>query len=334
MASPFLCERLARKRSALVDGRRFDVQMAAMLAIDDLDAGSDLRRLSLREARAKLAEQIAIADRDGPGGVTVGRRSLQGLGGAIALRTYVPDDLTGTLPTVVFFHGGGYVLGDVSTHDGFARRLALGARARVLSVDYRRAPEDPFPAALDDGIAAVRWIFEHAEELGVDASRVALAGDSAGGNLSAVVSLRLRGDAHRPALQCLLYPATDARCDLPSHTSMAEGFLLTRGMIDWYYDRYLGPDRSLRSHPDVSPLLAPDVSGAPAALVYTAGFDPLRDEGAAYAEKLRSAGVAVEHEELSSLPHGFALMTRGPEAARVAVARIVHRVGERLRDPA
>jgi acetyl esterase len=323
MSSPALVARLARKRSAPRDGRTFDAEMAAILAVDDLDAGSDLRKLPLAEARAKLAEQIAIIDAEGPSDVATGRRSIKGLGGSISVLSYVPRFLSGPLPTVVYFHGGGFVLGSPETHDGFCRRIASGARCRVFSIDYRLAPESPYPAPIDDGLTALRWVFEEAEALGVDPKRVAVMGDSAGGNLSAVVALKTRQDRERPALQVLIYPATDARCGLASHRVMGEGFLLTSEMIDWYYQQYLGPDPAMRLLPDVSPLLEHDLTGAPPALVYTAGFDPLRDEGAAYAERLRQAAVFVHHQEQPSLPHGYALMTRGARAARKAVDEIV-----------
>jgi acetyl esterase len=196
---------------------------------------------------------------------------------------------------------------------------------RVASVEYRRAPEHPFPAALEDCLAAFRHVASGAASFGMDPRRLAVCGDSAGGNLSAVVSLRLRGEALGPAVQALLYPALDGTCSLPSITTLAEGYFLTRAAIDWYYGHYAGTAVP-RTHPDLSPLLA----GAPRALIVTCGFDPLRDEGAAYADRLRAAGVPVVLREEPGLIHGFAFMGGLVPAARLAMDRFVQDLAQAL----
>ena len=192
----------------------------------------------------------------------------------------------------MFFHGGGYVIGDVDTHDNQCRMLCREAEAVVLSVGYRLAPEHPFPAAPEDCFAATRWAAEHVDRLGGDAGRIAVAGDSAGGNLAAVVALMAR-DAGGPALaaQLLIYPGTDFAGGYPSETENAEGFFLTRADMEWFREQYLaGADPS---DPRLSPIAAPDLSGLPPAVVATAEFDPLRDQGDAYARALEEAGVPV-----------------------------------------
>jgi acetyl esterase len=330
LTSPRLCARLGAKRSHDVDGRALDRQLAAILALDDLDHGSDLRRRSPTGARAKMQEQVCIIDAPAPRGVQVDNRSIAGPAGELRVRIYAPQGIEAVVPGIVFFHGGGFVTGDLDTHDALCRRVAVGARARVASLEYRLAPEHRFPAAVDDAIAGVRWVLAQAGELGIDPARVAVMGDSAGGNLSAVVARRMRGEPQRPALQVLIYPATDATCALASQRSMGADYFLTREMIDWYYAHYLGPDLALRRHPDMSPLLAPEVDGCPPALVYVAGFDPLRDEGAAYAERLTAAGIAAKTRELPTLTHGFALMT-SLTAAHRATLSITEDVGRSLR---
>jgi acetyl esterase len=311
---------LARSRRDPVEGQTLAEDVAAMLGLDDIGDRSDLRRLSLATARARVAESVHIVDAPAPPGVTHEDREVPSAAGPIRVRVYTPDGSEGASPAVVYIHGGGWVTGSVATHDGFCRRIAHGARVRVVSVEYRLAPEHRFPAALDDSLAATRWVLAHAEELGIDPSRVAVAGDSAGGNLSAVVARRTRGDARRPALQVLLYPALDATCSLPSHQTFGERYFLTREMCAWYYGHYLG-DGDPRAA-DASPLLAPEVSEVPA-LIYTAGFDPLRDEGRAYAERLRSAGTPVTYHELADTVHGFALMTGASATARDATNGVI-----------
>jgi acetyl esterase len=210
------------------------------------------------------------------------------------------------MPVLVYFHGGGFVLGNLDTHDSVARSLAVGADCLVMSVDYRLAPEHRFPAAVDDCLAAVRWIERHAVEIGADPTRIAVGGDSAGGNLATVVALRLR-DEGGPALagQLLVYPMTWIRA--PVEGSMAvngEGYFLTASAVAWFESRYLSdPDHA--SHPHASPLLAKDLSSLPPALVITAEFDPLLDQGEAYANRMSEDGVAVTHSRYPGAIHGF-----------------------------
>ena len=234
-----------------------------------------------------------------------------------AMRVYRP--VAGeVMPALVYFHGGGWTIGDVDTHDALCRQLALGARCVVFSVDYRLAPEHPFPVAVEDCFAATRYVAEHADELKVRA--IAVGGDSAGGNLAAVVSLLAR-DAGAPAIafQLLVYPATDQRCATPSHERNAEGYLLTRDAIQYFRRHYLPHERDW-SDWQASPLLAKSHADLPPALVLTAGYDPLIDEGRAYADKLRAAGVAVDYREYADMVHGFVLFGGVLDTANTAVA--------------
>jgi acetyl esterase len=204
--------------------------------------------------------------------------------------------------------------------------LADEASAVVVSVDYRLAPEHPFPAAAHDAIASTRWVLANATTLGLDAGKIAVGGDSAGGNLAAVVSQTLRDEARRPAFQMLLYPATDLTRAMASHALFRDGFFLSSKSTDWYLGHYLG-DRADRRDPLGSPLFAPDLSRLPPAFVLTAGFDPLRDEGKAYAEKMEKAGVTVEHLCVEGQVHGFLLLGGALREA----ADTVHAVARRLR---
>ena len=236
-----------------------------------------------------------------------------------AIRAYRPDD-TEALPALVYFHGGGWTIGDLDTHDTVCRQLAVGARCAVFSVEYRLGPEHPFPAAVEDAVAATRYVHENASALGIDPGRIAVGGDSAGGNLAAVVALDAR-DAGGPRLvfQLLVYPATDQRLDTPSHRRNARGYLLEREGIEFFRRCYL-PDA--RAHTDwrASPLLATRHTGLPRALVLTAGYDPLLDEGKAYAERLKAAGVEVEYREYPDMVHGFLLLGGVLDTANEAVA--------------
>lgn len=219
------------------------------------------------------------------------------------VRIYRPSP--GTLPGVVFLHGGGWVLGDLDTHDRVCRIMARSTGATVVAVDYRLAPEHPFPAAVDDAWAVLEAVGAGAVA-DVDPGRLVVMGDSAGGNLAAVVARRAAAAGPRLAGQVLIYPVCDADLDRRSHTELAEGFLLTRDAMAWFWDQYV-PDPALRFHPDASPLRAPlaDLSGAAPALVVTAEHDPLRDEGDAYAARLADAGVEVTHRRVPGMVHGF-----------------------------
>jgi acetyl esterase len=230
---------------------------------------------------------------------------LPGPAGDLAARVYRPD-LDGPVPTVVFFHGGGFVIGDLDTHDDHCRRIAHDVGAVVLSVDYRLAPEHPFPAAYDDAVAATRWAAANVADLGGDRSRLVVAGDSAGGNLAAAVALEFRDGPNGLAGQFLIYPAVDFRDEghHASRTTHAEGLFLTAADMRWFGESYIA-DPELRLHPRASVLLSPDLHHAPPAVVLTAEYDPLTDEGEAYADALRQAGVEVDYQQYAGLIHGF-----------------------------
>jgi len=240
-------------------------------------------------------------------------RTIPGPAGAIPIRIYRPST-DADLPVVTFFHGGGWVVGDLESHDHCCRVIASKAECVVVAVDYRLAPEAKFPAAIDDAWAATEWVVANADELGVDASRLAVAGDSAGGNLAAVVANMSRDHEHVEIIQqVLIYPVTDGSCDRPSMTENAEGYFLTRSAMDWFHDHYTATVADLED-PRYSPILS-DLAGAPSAVVVTAGFDPLRDQGNAYAAKLVEAGVEVDHVEYEGMIHGFFSMDEAIDVA-------------------
>ena len=328
-------------RRVTVDGNTLDTTLQLMLT---LQAASKLNALvassDVDVARVQLRKLARVITSSIPVGVT--DLTLPGPAGPLRARHYAPVDApvdaggTATLrPLLVFFHGGGFVVGDLQTHDVLCRLICRDADVHVLSVDYRLAPEHEAPAAVEDAYAAYRWAVAGAAELGADPDRIAVGGDSAGGNLAAVVSMLARDEGFRqPALQFLLYPVTNFSGETRSRTLFADGYFLTKKDIDWFQAHYLGASVDA-SDPRVSPLLAEDLSGLPPALVATGGFDPLRDEGVQYAEALAAAGVPVDHRQFATLVHGFAnffplgggsatamaelnsalrsLLTRGPE---------------------
>jgi len=249
----------------------------------------------------------------------VEERTIPGPAGEIPLRIYTPE-VRGSLPVLVYFHGGGWVIGTFDTHDGVCRHLAKQAQAIVISVDYRLAPEHKFPAAAEDCYAATLWAADNAGSLGADAKRLAVGGDSAGGNLAAVVSLMAR-DRGKPriAFQLLIYPVTDHAYDTASYRANAEGYLLTKDAMVWFWNHYLG-GKADGANPYASPLRAASLAGLPRAMVVTAEFDPLRDEGEAYAQKLRDAGVPVKMKRYDGLIHGFFSMIGFFDQAKQAVA--------------
>lgn len=243
--------------------------------------------------------------------------------GTIPLRLYRPAGVASPAPTLVYYHGGGWVIGDLDTHDVLCRQLADESGCVVVSVDYRMGPEHCFPAAPDDCLAATRWLQAQAGALGLDASRFAVGGDSAGGNLAAVVSLAWR-DAAEPVplrFQLLIYPATDMRAVAPSHTSNGQGYVLTSDTIAYFQGHYFDADRGPDQRTDwrASPLLHPGLGGLPPALVLTAGFDPLRDEGRQYADALSAAGSTAQYVCFERQIHGFITMGRVIDEANVAV---------------
>lgn len=270
------------------------------------------------EARRRYAAGTSAFAPETPPLEKVEDLSFPGPAGDVPLRLYRPQGAEDPAPLLVFFHGGGWVFGDMDTHDHVCRALAHEATCLILSVDYRLSPPDKFPAAVEDCVAATAWAHAHAADLGADPARIAVGGDSAGGNLAAVVAQQAR-DAGAPPLvfQLLIYPATDFTADAESLRENAEGYLLTRAAIEWCRDTYLrGPQD--RTDPRASPLLAADHSGLPDALVVTAEYDPLRDEGNAYAAALADAGVGVTYREYEGMVHGFmrmgALVDRANEA--------------------
>lgn len=256
--------------------------------------------------------------------------AIPGPDGEIPIRCYRPDaeEPRGVL---VYYHGGGWVLGTLDSIDGVCRELADRAGCVVVSVDYRLAPEHPFPAAADDAYAALEWVAEHAASIGGDPEQIGVAGTSAGGNLAAVTALRARENGG-PSLahQLLLYPITDYAFDTDSYEENAEGYLLTRNDMQWFWDHYLRSPVD-GYNPFASPLRARDLSGLPSATVVTCGFDPLRDEGVAYADRLAEAGVDVDHDHYPGVTHGFLSLTNEVDRAEEAMAGAAAAVRSRLR---
>jgi acetyl esterase len=311
---------------AQIDGQILATEMQALVRLASLtrdESASAYGKLTPGEARVRIRAGAAAAAAPKRSQPTVEDLAIPGPAGTIPARFYEPPGtgLEGR-PLIVYFHGGGWTIGDLDTCDGVCRFLALEVPATVLSVDYRLAPEHPFPAAVEDALAAFRWAADGNTRLGVDPSRVAVAGDSAGGNLAAAVSLLARdGNGPSPAMQALIYPVTDAVGGQPSRDRFAKGFLLTKADMDWFERHYLPPGAE---HADgrVSVLRADDLSGLPPAYVTTAGFDPLRDEGEAYAARMQEAGVRVVLRRHPGLIHGFANMTAVSRTARAAMLEL------------
>jgi acetyl esterase len=306
-----------------IDGQTLASDTHALIRIAELaESTSFLSGMSVGEARAHARLEAQVTDPQPP--IPMARvegLEIPGHGGPIPARLYVPGGLPvgAPAPLTIYFHGGGWVIGDLDTHDGVCRFLAAAAGTAVLAVDYRLAPEHPFPAAVEDAWAGFAWAVANAAELGIDPARIGVAGDSAGGNLAAAVSLLSRaGGGAMPAMQLLIYPPTDSAGDLPSRRLFAEGFLLTKGDMDTF-ERYYLPPGTDATDPRVSILLAPDLTGLPPAYVATAGFDPLRDEGEAYALRMREAGVQVALRRHPGLIHSFANQTAISRTARGAM---------------
>jgi len=292
------------------EGFELDLQSQGLLWLVRARREPEMHDACLEKARRRLDHNAALLAPTNSTPLHVVDREIQGAAGSRPCRIYRPLAIQGGLvPGLVWFHGGGFVLGSLASHDGVCRALACRAGIAVVAVDYRLAPEHRFPAGLDDAIAATRWILDHGEALGVDSRSIAVGGDSAGGNFAAGVTQALRGAKRQPSFQLLVYPATDATRQQPSHAHFRDGFILTESSIGWYLGHYLA-DPELTRDPRVSPIFAGDVSGLPPALVMIAGFDPLRDEGALYARRLTEAAGDVETVCSEGSMHGF-LSTAG-----------------------
>jgi len=277
-----------------------------------------LRGQTVEESRALMRSMIAVKG-DGPKVGRVEDRAIPGPAGDIPVRIYWPDGV-GPLPVVTWFHGGGWVLGDLETADSTCRSLTAKTGAIVVSVDYRLAPENPYPAGVDDALAAVSWVAANAQGIGGDPDRVAVGGDSAGGNLATVTALQAkRNGGPKLCYQLLAYPVTDGMMSCPSYEENGEGYQLTADAMQWFYELYLGDGDP--KDPLVSPLYAEDedIADLPPALVMTAEFDPLRDEGEAYARRLEQAGVSVTLKRYDGLIHGFFTLDAFLDAAKAAV---------------
>ena len=310
-------------------------QAQALLTLIEERGIPPTHTLSPPDARTLYRERRGFTQPAPPAVGEVRELSADGPHGAIPLRLYrplKPVEAAGTkLPVLVYYHGGGWVIGDLDTHDTLCRELANGSGCAVVAVDYRMAPEHRFPTAVDDSLAALRWVRREASALGLDPERIAVGGDSAGGNLAAVVALTAR-DAGDPPIrfQLLIYPATDMRRGAPSHTTNGTGYLLTRDTITYFHDHYIDDlkhDHDWRA----SPLLHGDLSNLPPALVLTAGFDPLRDEGLAFAAALTKAGNRATYVCFERQIHGFITKGRELDEANAAIAMCAAELRRALR---
>ena len=281
--------------------------------------------VSPAEARELYLKGRVVSNPEPPELASVEPLTIPSPAGSILARVYTPTRLrkaNGLAPGLVFFHGGGWVIGDLDSHDVVCRKLADEGELMVVSVDYRLAPEHKFPAAVDDAIASTKWIADNSRQLGIDASRLMVGGDSAGGNLAAVVAISARdGNGPDIAGQVLIYPALDFAMTHPSHREPETSILLTHSVIRWFRDHYLSGAANVGDW-RASPARAKTLIGLPPAYVLTAGADPLRDEGDEYARRLQEAGVAVTHRTFPGQFHGFFTMGKLLQQANVAAAEI------------
>ncbi|CAK9001268.1 Carboxylesterase NlhH (NLH-H) [Durusdinium trenchii] len=279
--------------------------------------------LSVATARSSIQpdvspEALAVSTED--------RTASRGDAPTVPVRVYRPTNVDGAVPTVVYYHGGGWVVGSIETHDRLCREMCAASGAVVVSVDYRLAPEHPFPAAFEDAFTATSWAAEEIATLGGNPERLLVAGDSAGGNLAAAVCLQARDQrGPRIALQLLIYPIVDHDFDRPSYVDRADGYFLTRRTMEWFWDHYV-PHRDDRDNPLASPIKAESLEGLPPALVVTAEYDPLRDEGFEYAERLRAAGVSVDYTDYDGMIHGFLRRFDQFERSRVLLEELAQAI--------
>jgi acetyl esterase len=305
-----------------IDGQTLSSETQALITLAKLSGEDGFFSGSVEEARAQARyESRVVSPRPPIAMAEVRGIDVPGPAGRLPSRLYVPHPAPADEPTplLVYYHGGGWVIGDLDTHDGVCRLLAAAAGVRVLSIGYRLAPEHPFPQPLEDAFAGFEWAVANAESLGADPRRIAVGGDSAGGNMATVVSHMARdGGGARPAMQLLIYPVTDTAEDTRSRKLFAEGFILTKVDMDKFEAAYLPPGADA-SDQRISVLQCPDLRDLPTAYVTTAGFDPLRDEGEAYAIKMRDCGVRVALRRHPGLVHSFANLTPVNATARAAM---------------
>ena len=318
---PLRATRALAGRPIVLDGLTLDPQVQLLLRALEANRPGGFSTLGPVGARAEVRRAARVNRSPFLAPALTSELEIPGPAGAIAARRYdtAQGRRLGARPALVYYHGGGFVFGDLDTHDELCRLLCVHAEVSVIAVDYRLAPEAPFPAAVEDALAAFHWVHSRAGELGLDARRVAVGGDSAGGNLAAVVSQQCAAQgAAAPALQLLIYPATDRSLLTRSDELFSSGFFLVKEDMDWFTDCYAAPAEDVRA----APLRASDLSGLAPAYVVTAGFDPLRDEGEAYAAALADAGVPVALRRHDSLIHGFANMTAISRTSHDAVLEI------------
>jgi len=293
-------------------------QCKAFLDILASGDGKPLEQLPVEEARLMSAGLSNFGGPEEPV-AEVQNRTVPGPGGPIAVRVYRPV-VKETLPALIYFHGGGFVICSLDTHDRECRNLANASGCAVISVDYRLAPENKYPSAVEDAYAATQYVAEHAAEFGIDPQRIGVGGDSAGGNLATVVATLARDRGGPPLkFQLLIYPLVDFADNSPSMQQYAKDYFLTRESMDWFTDCYLS-NRAAGLEPTASPMNATDVRGLPPAMILTAEYDPLRDQGEAYARKLQSAGVPVELKRYDGMIHAFFSFSGVIETAKVALA--------------
>lgn len=298
-----------------------DPQTKALIELVAKSGALPTHQMNPEQARQAYVSRQGIVQPEPAPVAKVDELKIEGSGGEIGLRLYFPSPSDQKpSPALVYFHGGGFVIGDLNTHDGLCRELCNQANCVVISVDYRLAPEHPYPAAALDCLAATRWVRANAEMLQIDPTRIAVGGDSAGGQLAAVVALALRDDPNvNLAFQLLIYPVTDSLMQSDSIERNGEGYLLGKRDLEYYYNHYF-QDLDVRREALACPLLADDLSALPPAFVLTAGFDPLHDEGLAYANALSKAGTSCHYVCFARQIHGFILMGKVIDEANLAVS--------------